>query len=181
MISSKWSSSRRSRQRSVNGYSIHLPRPTVEFSCRERAGKAFKKGPISRAKRSAGTSCSALRSPSLGLPAACADHTRMVPHLHDGRSVGITPSTESRPPPRASIGTTPIGNHAAQNGRPAPRAFVPRLHNGRTAQRACVPHRHNGRLHDGGAQPAFKEARFAASYRKRECRPHSPDAERFGH
>jgi len=66
----------------------------------------------------------ALRSPSLGLPPACTDHSRMVSHAPQ-RAFGRNHAhLEPHPAPRALNGTTPIGNHAAQNGR--------------TAQRACV-------------------------------------------
>src|SRR5690349_19625923 len=66
----------------------------LPFSCRERAGRSAKNPTISRAKRSAATACSATRSPSRELPPTYADHTSMLSRRHNGRSVGITHSTE---------------------------------------------------------------------------------------
>ena len=63
------------------------------------------------------------------LPPACADHTRTGSHRHDGRSVE---------PPSAH-------DHALQNGRAAPRAFVPRrriVHEKGSADH--IPQRLNG-------------------------------------
>ena len=122
---------------------------------RERCNERVKKPPISRAKRSAAWACSALRSLSFGLPAACAFHTHSVPRRHNG------PQSEPRP-----LGTTPgtTGVHLnhAQHTITVPRTGNPHngpsyhtLHNGQSAQRAFIPHlaqrasarysRHDGR------------------------------------
>jgi len=80
-------------------------------------------------------------------PPASADHTRMVPRLHDGRSVTITP----------------IWNHARQNGRRSePRA------SGISSPTTGIPH--NGRSYHFCttsacttelAQRAFRERNLA--------------------
>jgi len=85
------------------------------------------------------------------VPSACADHTSIVSHLHNGprsepRQKGITPST-----------TGFDRNHVPHNGRSS-HAW----HNGTPAQRALVPHRHNERRHDGAGTTRLQDARFAA-------------------
>ena len=111
----------------------------------------------------------------------------MVPHRHNGRSVGTTPLgnhacitgldlvphaahdhaciTGLDLVPRSSGITLPrTGNphnghsyHALHNGPPAQRAFVLRLHNAPSAQRAVVSFLHNGLLH--AARPAQRAFR----------------------
>jgi len=154
---------------------------TVEFSRRERAAHNHVKKPtIARAQRSAGTRCSALRSRSLGLPPACADHTGTVPHRHNGRSLGTTPiwdhlfhnrrSSESRP----SGITLPVTGFR-HNGR-----SYHTLHNGQSAQRSFVARLHNARRHDGDCTTSVQEAQFASSTATKACQPRAPDAERVG-
>ena len=136
---------------------------------------------ISRAKRSTAMPCSALRPATFGLPTACADHTRTVPHQHDERSGGTTRIWDHtlhngpRSEPRASGITVPItGNQ--QNGR----SYHTR-HNGHSAPRAFVPRLHNGRLHDGASTTGLQEAQLASSHRKRNVDhiPRTPNVLRF--
>ena len=121
---------------------------------RARHKNGVKKRTILRAQRSAGTACSALRSPSLGLPAACADHTCIVPRRHDGRSVG----------------TTPHRDHARHNGpRSEPRSHTITLPdpNGphRTTRRSYHT-RHHGHLHDGAGTTGIPESRPTRHHQK---------------
>jgi len=117
----------------------------------------FKNPTIARAQRSAGTLCSALRPPSLGLPPAWADHTILGPHRHNGRAVG----------------TTPICDHAWHHGpRSVPRPAGITLHttwfphHGRSSHAGITGMPHHGRSyhtlhhehrHDGGARRAFRK------------------------
>ena len=108
---------------------------------------------ISCAKRSAGTTCSALRSLSFGVSTAWADHICTGSHRHDGRSVALTRIGDHalhngpRSVPRTSGITLPITGtqhngpsyHALHHGQSAQRAVVPRRHNELSAQRALVP------------------------------------------
>ncbi|MDQ2996059.1 MAG: hypothetical protein M3R61_03230 [Chloroflexota bacterium] len=87
---------------------------------------------------------------------------------HDGRSVGITPCTQSRwhDEPFGGItsctrsrlhdeafdGTTPAHDHAPHHGQSAPRAFDSHRHHAHAAPRAFVP-----RLHDGHAAARARE------------------------
>ncbi len=114
-------------------------RRTVEFSCRERTAMTVKKRTISRAKRSAGTICSATRSTTFGLPT-----TSRRPRRYD--------TTLARPAVR--LESRPADDHPQHNGRAAPRASVPRQHHG---------HRHAEDWHHGCSRiaPAIQENRFA--------------------
>jgi hypothetical protein len=91
---------------------------------RARRSKSVKKQTISRAKRSAATACSALRSPVF----ACQSHVPTTPaHSHAGTtSVHLNHARKgSHLAARASIGTTRIENHLTSNGPSASRAVVP--------------------------------------------------------
>ena len=107
---------------------------------RARPKNSVKKRTILRAKRSAGTACSALRHPAFGLPAACADHSGRVPRRHNGpssvpRVFGITRCT------------TGVERNHVQHMIRLPRTGAPHTgpayhvqHTTQSAQRACVPH-----------------------------------------
>jgi len=123
-------------------------------------GNVFKNRTILRAKRSTAMPCSALRSWSLGLPPAWADHTSIEPRRHDGRQAeprtsGITRRTtgrnrnhahlESRCPQRARS-TTGVHTTPAPRARsttrlrttPAPRASARQgRHSGRSGSAIC--------------------------------------------
>jgi hypothetical protein len=112
----------------------------------------FKKRTISRAKRSAATTCSVLRHPWFAYrwhvpPTPWWDHA-----LHDGRSVR----------------TTHIWNQAAQNEQSAQRAFVPHA-----AQRAWARRE--------TSTTGVPQVRFAPLASQKECHPRSPDTERIAH
>ena len=135
------------------------------------AGNASQKPPISCAKRSATAACSASRSSSL----TCRQHEPTTPAryhaLHNGRSVGITLSTEPREVQRA------FGRyHPQHNGLPSHA-----LHNELSAQRAFEPRRHNGHRHDGGGTTRVQDARLVSSISKKvwESRCHGGRTEKL--
>ena len=147
-------------------------RPAVQRCRRHRSGKQSSGNQLSkrpdlarRAAASAATAGWALRHVSFACQKACADHTGMVPHWHDGRSVGLTHSWDHTRHNGPRSEPRPAYDHAAQN-----------MH---SAQRARRPHLHNGLLHNGVGTTRVHEAQFAASQRKEGVPTTPPDAQRL--
>jgi hypothetical protein len=135
---------------------------------RARPSECTKKRTISRAKRSAATPCSALRSRAFGLVAACADHPRTLPHRHDGR--------QSVPrPPGITPCTTGLDLNHAHRESPFPQRALCTTSVPPTPCITCSQHNerlyhtlHNGLGHDGTGTTRVQDARFAPSTSKKE-------------
>jgi hypothetical protein len=130
------------------GITLMRRRPTAWCSAAASApNECTKNPPISRAKRSAATPCSALRSPSFGLRVACADHTLLVPHRHTERLVGTTHIWDHARHNELPSESHPSGITLPTTGNPHDGLPYHTRHHEHSAPRACVPRLHNGRLH----------------------------------
>jgi len=163
------------------GIATTLPgRRTVWHSVAARAlEQAVKIPTISCAQRSPAMPCSVLRSSTLGVPAAWADHTHSVPHRHNGpqsepRPAGITPGTTGLKRYYARLGSRFPTTGAQQNGLP-----YHTRHHGRSAERAVVPHPAPRALARGSWHNGRWRIETAAFPSKTDCHPRAPDAERW--
>jgi hypothetical protein len=153
----------------------HAPRTPngLPFSCRKRAGAAFKKRTILRAQRSAATAGWA----AWPLTLTCSRHDRTTPARNHACTTG---AQWNHPKHAITLGTTSVrleppaaDDHARHHGQSAPPACVSRQHNEQSAPRAIEPRLHDGHRHDEPGTPGVR-IRDPRMCPKRNERPRCP-------